>query len=378
MESTRRHSSLFLHINTLPNPEANPALWEHRLKQRRPISRNPFESDNAPSRGSYGLAASSSPPASPTRRGSSKYEVGRLGYNVADENVNPDGIIESKKNSDREWGDQIPSWLNLFYDLAWTATFSSLTSNAQFKDPWDSVSYVVFFTTAWWVWVSQVFYNAEFYTDDWFHVLFIFLQLMLFGALASATRGFDITNYILHSPGADELEPYDIDTLTPERYSAERLTKISIRVIMLSVSISRALLLIQYLRVAIYAKVTSKSKRYPLKLLIVPASLVVSAALFFAAFRVAMQDYGRTPQGAKLKYVLWAVALAVEVAAHIARFQMDIGVADGIKLRSHGSITGRLTDITTIILGEGINAISGTFYAVEKAPGFSGPTGTGI
>ncbi|KAG8722029.1 hypothetical protein FRC08_007798 [Ceratobasidium sp. 394] len=371
--STRQHSSLFLHINTSPNPDANPTLWEHRLRQRRPISRNPFE----PSRGSYGLTASDSPPTSPTRRSSSKYEEGRLGYNVG-ESVKQEGIIASKKNSDREWGDQIPSWLNLFYDLAWTATFSSLTSNAQFKDPWDSVSYVVFFTTAWWLWVSQVFYSAEFYTDDWFHVLFIFLQLVIFGSLASATRGFDVTNYILHSPGSDNLEPYDINTITPDRYGAERLTKISIRVVMISISISRVLLLIQHLRVAIYAKITSRTKGYPLKLFIVPASLVISATLFFVAFKVAMNDYGRTPQGARIKYVLWGVAILVEVIAHIVRFQMDIGEGDGIRLRSHGSITGRLTDITTIILGEGINAIAGTFYAIEKAPGFSGPTGAGI
>ncbi|KAG9076595.1 hypothetical protein FRC06_009423, partial [Ceratobasidium sp. 370] len=327
--STRQRSSLFLHINDSPNPDANPALWEHRLRQRRPVSQNPFEPERSPSRGSYGLTASASPPGSPTRRSSSKYEEGRLGYNIAGENVKPESVTASKKNSDREWGDQIPSWLNLFYDLAWTATFSSLTSNAQFKDPWDSVSYVVFFTTAWWLWASQVFYSAEFYTDDWFHMLFTFLQLIIFGALASATRGFDITNYILHSPGSDNLELYDIDTITPDR----------------------ALLLIQHLRVAIYAKIT-RTKGYPFKLFIVPASLVISATLFFVAFKIAMNDYGRTPQGAKLKYALWGVAILVEVVAHMVRFQLEIGEGDGIKLRSHGSIAGRLTDITTIILGE--------------------------
>ncbi|KAG8747791.1 hypothetical protein FRC10_011236 [Ceratobasidium sp. 414] len=361
--STRQHSSLFLHINTSPNPDANPALWEHRLRQRRPISQNPFESENSSSRGGYGLARSDSPPTSPTRRLSSKYEEGKLGYNVAGENVKRESVNTGKRNADREWGDQIPSWLNLFYDLAWTATFSSLTSSklrgygnlsgysasigAEDTEIQDSVSYIVFFTTAWWLWASQVFYSAEFYTDDWFHVLLVFLQLVIFGALASATRGkragFDITNYILHSPGSDNLEPYDIDTITPDRYGAERLTKVSVRVVMISISISRALLLVQHLRVAIYAKITSRTKRYPLKLFIVPASLVISATLFFVAFRIAMNDFGRTPQGAKIKYILWGVAILVEVIAHI-----------------------------------GINAIAGTFYAIEKAPGFSGPTGAGI
>ncbi|KAG9079388.1 hypothetical protein FS749_008561 [Ceratobasidium sp. UAMH 11750] len=183
-------------------------------------------------------------------------------------------------------------------------------------------------------------------------MLFIFLQLGLFGALASATRGFDVTNYILHSPGSDNLESYDIETMTPVRYGDERLAKISIRVIMLSISISRVLLLIQHLRVAIYAKIASKTKGYPLKLFMVPASLVVSLALFFAAFKVTVDPFGQTPQGAKLEFVLCGVAILVEVVAHIVRFQMEFGEGDGIKLRSHGSITRRLTDITTIILGE--------------------------
>ncbi|KAG9088904.1 hypothetical protein FS749_001768 [Ceratobasidium sp. UAMH 11750] len=164
--STQQHSSLFLHINTSPNPDANPALWEHCLRQRRPISQNPFEPEHSSSRYNFGLAGSNSPLASLTRP-SSKHEEDRLGYNVAGENIEHGGAIASKKNLNRGWGDQIPSWLNLLYDLAWTATFSSLTSNAKFKDLWDTLSYAVFFATAWWLWVSQVFYNAEFYTDDW-------------------------------------------------------------------------------------------------------------------------------------------------------------------------------------------------------------------
>ncbi|KAG8722021.1 hypothetical protein FRC08_007790 [Ceratobasidium sp. 394] len=162
--STQQHSSLFLHINTSPDPNAK---YEHRLRQRRPISQNPFEPEHPSSRGNFRLARSSSSLTTLAPRPPPKHEEGRLGYNVAGENIEYGGAIASKRNSDREWGDQIPSWLNLLYDLAWTATFSSLTSNTKFKGLWDIVSYTVFFTTAWWLWVSQVFYNAEFYTDDW-------------------------------------------------------------------------------------------------------------------------------------------------------------------------------------------------------------------
>ncbi|KAG8693075.1 hypothetical protein FRC08_009334 [Ceratobasidium sp. 394] len=284
-------------------------------------------------------------------------------------------IRTDNTNYDVVWGEQTPEWLNLFYDLAWTATFSSLTSNNKFKAPWDSVTYIVFFTIAWWIWTSQVFYSIDFYTDDWFHLLVIFLQLVIFGALAAITRGIDVSTYILHSPGSTTLESSDVETITPERYSAERLTKLSFRAIAIVIAFSRLLLLVQHIRVAIYAKFTSRSKRYPFRLLIVPTALAISTALFFVAF-VITKRHGEEPAGAKAKFFYWAAGILVEVIAHIVRFQLDI--SDGIRLRSHGSIVGRFCGITTIIIGEGINAIAGTFYAIEKAPGFGGPTGAGI
>ncbi|CAE6448074.1 unnamed protein product [Rhizoctonia solani] len=360
-----RHSSLFLHFNSPPSPHANPALWKHRLKQRRPISRNPFE-EEVPS-------------------GQCRYTIIDPHPTIQNESVKFDDVqagdsheefTKAKRNWDDEWGEQMPSWLNLFFDLAWTATFSSLTSNNKFKDAWDSVSYIAFFITAWWLWVSQVSYNINFYTDDWFHLLFVFLQLLVFGALAATTRGYDVTNYILRSPGSSELETYDITTISPDRYAAEHLTKLSLRVITFVVALSRILLLIQHIRVVIYAMLTPRTGRFPRQLFIVPASLVISAGLFFAAFATTLGEWGRTQNGAKIKYAFWGSALLVEMIAQVIKFQLDVNRS--IKLRSHGSVTGRLSDITTILLGEGINAIAGTFYAIEQAPGFSAPTGSSV
>lgn len=99
-----------------------------------------------------------------------------------------------------------------------------------------------------------------------------------------------------------------------------------------------------------YAKRTSKSGRFPRQLFIVPASLIISTGLFFGAFAISNSESGREPYGAKIKFVLWGVALLVEVVAHIARSQMDI--TQGVQPRSHGSILERLNGITTIILGE--------------------------
>ncbi|CAE6444835.1 unnamed protein product [Rhizoctonia solani] len=361
----RRHTSLFSHVSSPPSPDANPALWEHRLRQRRPVSRNPFEKE-AETIGDYGNTIVGSPP---IQSEPFKFDEGQAG-NGHEESV------KTKENYDAEWGEQVPSWLNLFFDLAWTATFSSLTSNNRFRDPWDSISYIAFFITAWWLWVSQVSYNVDFYTDDWFHLLFVFMQLLVFGALAATTRGYDVTNYILHSPGSPVLETYDITTISPSRYAAEHLTKTSLQAITFVVALSRILLLVQHIRVVIYAKFTAKNTRLPRRLLIVPASLVVSAGLFTAAFMTTLSGWGLEPNGAKVKYACWGSAVLVEIIAQIIRFQLDVN--RGIRLRSHGSVTGRLADVTTILLGEGINAIAGTFFAIEQAPGFSAPTGGSV
>ncbi|CAE6500020.1 unnamed protein product [Rhizoctonia solani] len=196
----------------------------------------------------------------------------------------------------------------------------------------------------------DVLYNVDFYSNDWFHLLFMFLQLLVFGALAATTRGFDISNYILHSPGSSELHVYDIMTIEPERYKAERLTKVSLQVITLVVALSRAFLLIQHLRVLIYAKLTSKGGPFPYWLLIVPVGLAISTGLMFGSFSITINRSGLEPYGAKIKYALWGVAILVEMVAHIARTQLEIN--QGVRLRSHGSIATRLCDVTTIIIGE--------------------------
>ncbi|CAE6374929.1 unnamed protein product [Rhizoctonia solani] len=362
----RQKSDLFQHVRTPPNPDRNPALWEHRLRQRRPLSLNPFLKENPSSRDYESAAALDT---TPTVQNSSS--IPQDPQKVPSTNASStEELFKDQTNHDIQWGEQIPSWLNLFYDLAWTATFSSLTSNNQFREPWDSISYVVFFVVAWWMWASQVLYNVDFYSNDWFHLLFIFLQLLVFGALAATTRGFDISNYILHSPGSSDIHVYDIMTIEPERYKAERLAKVSIRVITFMVRLT------WLLKVLIYAKLTSKQGRFPRRLLIVPVGLIISTGLMFGSFSITLSKAGTEPYGAKIKYALWGVAILAEMVAHVIRAQLEIN--QGIRLRSHGSIASRLCDITTIIIGEGINAISGTFYAILQAPGFSAPTGAGV
>lgn len=48
-----------------------------------------------------------------------------------------------------------------FYDLAWASTFSNLTQNSTISGGEESLSYAVFFSMVWWMWVSQVSYDIR-------------------------------------------------------------------------------------------------------------------------------------------------------------------------------------------------------------------------
>ncbi|CAE6529179.1 unnamed protein product [Rhizoctonia solani] len=313
-----------------------------------------------------------------------------------------------------------PTWVNLFYDLAWTATFSSLTQNGQFDNTWDAASYTAFFVVVWWLWASQVLYDANFYTNDWFHFAAIFLQLGIFGLLAATTRGFDVTTYILQSPGLPGiLDPKPMSEITdPDRWNSEMTAWVSLRVIAFSVAMSRVILLIQYGRVLAYAHFTVRSRRgrvyhVPQHLHILPCGLFISTSLFLVAWGLTRSEFGKTVSGAKLRYVLWGSGLVVEVISYIrmpqvVRHWFGFGVKNN-PLRntqargpvkplgrasapspefsphisastsdlpipqSNVTLRSRLEGITTIILGEGINGIAGTLYSIISAPGLEGP-----
>ncbi|KAG9086121.1 hypothetical protein FRC06_003265, partial [Ceratobasidium sp. 370] len=344
----------------------SPALLAYRNRQNRPVTESPFEREKLPPKPEL-------PDVESCGQKSSDDDDSKTLNEPSTDELQPKG-----SGSGDEQDNPVPRWLNLLFDVSWTATFSNLTNNARFMESWGSVSYAFFFTTAWWLWVSYVLYSVQFATNDWFHLLSIFLHLIIFGSLAAASRGFDVTNYILHSPGSQESEPYDLAAATPDWFRDERFTKVSLQVIIISIAISRVLLLVQHLRVVYYALCTSKPKQNHLQFLIVPVSLVVSGTLFFTAYKLNMTAFGRTSYGAKIKFVLWGLALLVEIVAQVVRLEMKIENVEGLRLKWTSSIVGRFQDMTIIILRESINEIAGSFYAIERAPGFKCPTGTGI
>ncbi|KAG9121495.1 hypothetical protein FRC07_002508 [Ceratobasidium sp. 392] len=292
-------------------------LLKHREEQNRPISKNPFKNEDELTQNDQGH--------NPLKTIDESIQVPKISYrdtgiespktsrkdtnDIDDKGVESAADLLQEKTRQRqtkngrrdEKKNPARDWLDLLFDLSWSATFSNLTSNAKFKEPW-------------------VFYTVEFATNDWFHLLAVFLQLILFGALAAAAR------------------------------------------------------------VIFYAYRTSKSKsipqQTPRQLWLVPGSLAVSATLFFLAFWLNLKGFGRTSYGAKITFVLWSVALLVEVAAQMIRYNSEI---KGLKLiEPIAPIASRLQAITLIILGEGVNSISETFYSIEQAPGFHNATASGM
>ncbi|QRV75715.1 low temperature requirement protein LtrA [Ceratobasidium sp. AG-Ba] len=364
-----KSSNLFLHFKSDPNPDSFPTVWEHRQQQARSFISNPFEvQDSSPDEADIAeLPVTGSP------------QVEAISEKkVLEEPQTPAQTAASvaNRNYDVVWGEQPPEWLSLFYDLAWTATFSNLTSSSSFVDIKQTATYAVFFSIMWWIWVAQVFYTIDFYTDDWFHLVCIAAQFLIFGALAALTQGLDILTYITHSPGSDTWSSPSLMEIQPEEYLAQNSNGVMFQLIALVIAISRAILFILYLRVLIYAKLSSKSKRLPFQLIIVPAAIFISTGLFTAAY-VVTKRRGEERDFAIMKLGLWVAGVVVEVAAHILRFQWDIN-DDELRLKSHGSIVGRFTGLTTIIVGEGINAIANTLYNIESAPGFRSKVFLGV
>ncbi|KAB5590533.1 hypothetical protein CTheo_6032 [Ceratobasidium theobromae] len=276
-----------------------------------------------------------------------------------------DEIKDVDKSNDEERGERPPAWLDLFYDLAWASTFSNLTQNSTISGGEESLSYAVFFSMVWWMWVSQVSYDIRFYSNDWFHRVLVFLQLCVFGSLSAFTSKFDVTAYV----GGADIDPNQrildqINGVSAAQQAAneaanERIPQLSFFGIALVIGISRAMLCAQYIRVWLYAH----DKRDP-AVVVKPLAMFISAGLWFGSFAMLYLS-GYTNDAAHIsKFIMWGVATAIEIAGHWFAPPPN-------HLRSMGSLTSRLANLVTIILGEGLNGITGTLRFSVQALGFN-------
>lgn len=99
-------------------------------------------------------------------------------------------------------------------------------------------------------------YNIRFRQRDWIHRIFVFLQLLVFGALAAFTNNFDITVGLSNGPDPDQTlltqleiqnDGFSTQDITAQQFRNDRLPIQNDRGISIVLGLSRALLLAQYL-----------------------------------------------------------------------------------------------------------------------------------
>ena len=109
-----------------------------------------------------------------------------------------------------------------------------------------------FLGLAWWIWASQVLYNVRFRQKDWWHLIFVILQLFTFCALAAFTGGFDISQGIVPSKEDVQYQQYSrcfiVGGAGTEEARSKFISRINSVGISSALAFSRFTLLIQYFR----------------------------------------------------------------------------------------------------------------------------------
>ncbi|KAG8935217.1 hypothetical protein FRC01_005473 [Tulasnella sp. 417] len=254
-------------------------------------------------------------------------------------------------NEDEE-SERPPEWLELAGDLAWTATFSSLTSNTAVTEPNAVWNYAVFFGLTWHLWATQTTYDTKYYTNDWWHRFFFASQLGVYAVLASFSGSFNVA-WKVH-PEALDIFVGNSTALTAEAMiqNQEILIEKSFRGINMMLFLSRMFLLAQYVRVHWYRH---KSGRFwSWRFLLTPLATLGAASIFLSCF-IMLKDLDGTRTVAITQLSLWCIAVLIQIIA--AAFTPEDG---NLTLKSTSAMAPRLSTLTVIIMGEGLNAICAT------------------
>ncbi|KZW03427.1 hypothetical protein EXIGLDRAFT_828360 [Exidia glandulosa HHB12029] len=247
-----------------------------------------------------------------------------------------------------------PAWLGIFFDLAWTTTFSSLTSNTQLTTISTLFSYATFFVLAWWLWAAQVNYDTKYYTNDWYHRCMLLFQLTIFGSLAAFTKDFD--------PFSDAVDPKKSPLTDFVRDQYRRKCMLGISGLFAA---TRLLLALSYARVLFYlpTNIPGAVRQRP-RLLINIGVFTLSCILFTTAFVVVKFDLNTS--SIWIRMFLWFGGVIAEVMVYV--FIPDV---DGRLLLNVDTMGERLSGLTTIILGEGLNGVAGVLVQAASAIGFN-------
>ncbi|KAG8938797.1 hypothetical protein FRC04_007526, partial [Tulasnella sp. 424] len=248
--------------------------------------------------------------------------------------------------------DRPPEWLELARDLAWTASFSSVTSNTTVTGPMAVWNYAVFFALTWHLWATQTTYDIKYYTNDWWHRALFASQLAIYVVLAALSGSFNVG----WEPNGDTMNPFtgNNTALTGKAIRENEVLsmKTSLSGIIMVLFISRMFLLLQYLRVIWYRR--QSKQLWSWRLYLPPVSIFTAGCIFLGCFIMLRENDGRKSV-AVTQLTLWGLAISIQALA--AAFTPE-DEAEVLKRKS--TLTPRLSALTVIILGEGLNGICGT------------------
>ncbi|THU93340.1 hypothetical protein K435DRAFT_193570 [Dendrothele bispora CBS 962.96] len=249
-----------------------------------------------------------------------------------------------------------------------TTTFASLTDGVPILGASAIASYLSFFALVWWIWASQVAYNVRFRQGDWLHRLFIFLQVFVFSALAAFTKSFSVTNGIEDDTRANQQianlqeaafgqsqQPW----INVQEFRESRIPTLNVRGISMTMGFSRLLLLAQY-GIAFFHAWRLDRQMLPFSrhaaFLVHITALVLSSLCYFIAFIIIGKDPDETDE--IVKFILWYIPLFLEITAHF--LALSSFCQDRVPYKAE-AITARSCTVFVIILGGGLDRITGAF-----------------
>ena len=194
------------------------------------------------------------------------------------------------------------SWLELFYDLVFAAAVSQigLTLHDNTNSITAFLGHIALFVPVMWAWVGLTFYSARFETDDLFHRLLVFLQMM--GAAALTIN--------IHGALAETSDKFAIS------YAAIRI-----------------LLVIEYIRAGRKIPAASKFARGYTQGFLISAMLWLISAAIPIPFR----------------FIIWSLAIAIDIATTFIVGRKHVQLAPNFF-----HLPERMGLFTLIVIGETI------------------------
>ncbi|TCD69104.1 hypothetical protein EIP91_008746 [Steccherinum ochraceum] len=288
-------------------------------------------------------------------------EVPRLFHGDAKREASPVRSVAEKEKDDEN---TLEGQSDLLLDIAMTTAFASLLDGTPIIDARSLASFLCVFVLVWWIWASQVAYNARFRKFNWPHRVFLFFQLLVFCAFAAFTNNFDIENGIVDdSSTAQELsqlrqdEGYSNSVISAAAFTENRTPVLNIRGLSMTMAFSRILLLAEYLYAWGVGKKHEKNRRL---FLVQCGAILISIGCYLAAFFVIGDNPSRVDQIVKL--VLWFFPVILEIASHfVVALLAEADHAISVKYDA-ATFRARSATVFIIILGGGLDNITQGFH----------------